>query len=69
LGKVRPVLVLSVPFLNHERALCIVVPHTTSLMGTRFEVAVNHPVLKAGAEPLPFCSVSVLDTSLRPGSK
>ena len=49
LGKVRPVLVLSVPFLDHERTLCIVVPHTTSLMGTRFEVAVEHPVLKAGA--------------------
>jgi mRNA interferase MazF len=49
LGKVRPVLVLSVPFLEHERTLCIVVPHTTSVMGTRFEVAVEHPVLKAGA--------------------
>jgi mRNA interferase MazF len=48
-GKVRPVLVLSVPFLDHERTLCIVVPHTTSLIGTRFEVAVEHPVLKAGA--------------------
>ena len=49
LGKVRPVLVLSVPFLDHERTLCIVVPHTTSLVGTRFEVVVEHPVLKAGA--------------------
>ena len=49
LGKVRPVLVLSIPFLDHERTLCIVVPHTTSLMGTRFEVPVEHPALKAGA--------------------
>jgi mRNA interferase MazF len=49
LGKVRPVLVLSVPFLDHERTLCIVVPHTTSLIGSRFEVAVEHPGLKAGA--------------------
>jgi len=49
LGKVRPVLVLSVPFSDHERTLCIVVPHTTSLMGTRFEVAVEHPVLRVGA--------------------
>jgi len=48
LGKVRPVLVVSVPFLGHERALCIVIPHTTSLIGTRFEVAVEHPALKAG---------------------
>jgi mRNA interferase MazF len=49
LGKVRPVLVLSVPFLERERTLCIVVPHTTALMGTRFEVAVGHLALKAGA--------------------
>jgi mRNA interferase MazF len=49
LGKVRPVLVVSVPFLDHERTLCVVVPHTTSLIGTHFEVAVQHPVLKAGA--------------------
>ena len=33
----RPVLVVSVPFLAHERTLCIVVPHTASLIGTRFD--------------------------------
>lgn len=49
LGKVRPVLVVSVPFLEHERTLCIVVPHTTSLRGTRFEVSIQHPVLAVGA--------------------
>jgi len=49
LGKVRPVLVVSIPFLDHERTLCIVVPHTTSLRGTRFEVSVQHPALSAGA--------------------
>lgn len=49
LGKVRPVLVASVPFLDHERTLCIVVPHTTSLIGTRFEIAMAHPALKGGA--------------------
>ena len=49
LGKVRPVVVMSVPFLEDERTLCIVVPHTTSQIGTRFEVVVEHPVLKAGA--------------------
>src|SRR5512137_1772745 len=48
LGKVRPVLVVSVPFLDHERTLCLVVPHTTSVIGTRFEVAVEHPALRAG---------------------
>jgi mRNA interferase MazF len=49
LGKVRPVLVVRVPFSENERTLCIVVPHTTSLLGTRFEVAVQHPALKEGA--------------------
>jgi mRNA interferase MazF len=49
LGKVRPVLVVGIPFLDHERTLCIIVPHTTSLIGTRFEVAVNHSALGKGA--------------------
>ena len=49
LGKVRPVLVLNIPFLDHERALAIVVAHTTSLRNTRFEVALKHPALKQGA--------------------
>ena len=49
LGKVRPVLVVSVPFLENERTLCIVVPHTNSLRGTRFEVSALHPALSAGA--------------------
>ena len=48
LGKVRPVLVVGIPFLDHERTLCIIVPHTTSLLGTRFEVAVNHAALGDG---------------------
>ncbi len=49
LGKVRPVLVVSVPFLGDERTLCIVVPHTTSVIGTRFEVTIPHPALEPGA--------------------
>jgi len=49
LSKVRPVLVVSIPSLDHERTLCIVVPHTTSVIGTRFELAVEHAALKAGA--------------------
>ncbi len=40
---------VSIPFLERERTLCIVVPHTTSLVGSRFEVTVTHPVLKSGA--------------------
>ena len=49
LGKVRPVLVVGIPFLEHERTLRIVVPHTTAVIGTRFEVVINHPVLEKGA--------------------
>jgi mRNA interferase MazF len=49
LGKVRPVAVVSVPFLEKERTLCIVVPRTTTLTGTRFEVNIKHPALKDGA--------------------
>jgi mRNA interferase MazF len=49
LGKVRPVLVVSVPFRDNERTLCIVAPHTTSPRGTRFEVSVQHPALSGGA--------------------
>ena len=29
-AKVRPVLILSVPFLDHERAVFGIVPHTTA---------------------------------------
>jgi mRNA-degrading endonuclease toxin of MazEF toxin-antitoxin module len=47
LGKVRPVVVASVPFLEKERTLCIIVPHTTSVIGTRFEVTIKHPALDA----------------------
>jgi mRNA interferase MazF len=48
-GKVRPVVVISVPFRENERTLCIVVPHTTTLRGTRFEVALSLPMLEEGA--------------------
>lgn len=41
--------VLSIPFGPNERTLCIVVPHTTSVVGTRFEVRINHPALQQGA--------------------
>jgi mRNA interferase MazF len=49
LGKVRPVIVVGVPFHDNERTLCLIVPHTTSLLGTRFEVVVSHAALGAGA--------------------
>jgi mRNA interferase MazF len=36
--KVRPAVILSVAYLDHERALITYVPRTTSLRQTRFEV-------------------------------
>ena len=48
-AKVRPAVVLSVPASDVDRALATLVPHTTSLRQSRFEVAVSVPVLRAGA--------------------
>jgi len=45
---VRPCLVLSVPTGPADRVLVTVVPHTTSVQGTRFEVAVQARSLHAG---------------------
>ena len=47
-AKVRPALVLSVPPADTDRALTTLVPHTTSLRGTRFEVAIETPFLRSG---------------------
>lgn len=47
-AKVRPCLVLSVPTHPQDRVLVTVVPHTTSVQGTRFEVNVPARFLKAG---------------------
>ena len=44
--KVRPALVISVAFGDADRAL---VPHTTSLRGSQFEISVSVPFLKPGA--------------------
>jgi mRNA interferase MazF len=40
-AKVRPCLILSVPVDPQDRVLVSFVPHTTSVQGTRFEVAVQ----------------------------
>lgn len=40
-AKVRPCLVLSVPTDPQDRVLLTLVPHTTSVLGTRFEVSVQ----------------------------
>lgn len=48
-AKTRPCLVISVPAADEDRALVAVVPHTTSVRGTRFEIAIPKNFLKAGA--------------------
>ena len=47
-AKVRPGLVLSVPFGDHDYALFHVVPHTTAVRDSQFEVALNVPFLERG---------------------
>jgi len=47
--KVRPALVISAAFGDTDRALVTIVPHTTSLRGSQFEISVSVPFLKAGA--------------------
>jgi mRNA interferase MazF len=46
--KVRPVLVLSVPFDDTDRAVVTVVFHSTAVRGSKFEVNVQAPFLKDG---------------------
>jgi mRNA interferase MazF len=46
--KVRPVLVLSIPFGDADRAVVTVVFHSTALRGSPFEVKVQLPFLKDG---------------------
>jgi mRNA interferase MazF len=48
-AKVRPSVIVSVPFLDHERAIFTIVPHTTALRGTRFEVKLAVTGLEPGA--------------------
>ncbi len=47
-AKVRPVLVMSVPFGDRDYALFHVVPHTTAVRGSQFEAAVAVPWLERG---------------------
>ena len=47
-AKVRPCLVLSVPAEEADRALATLIPHTTSLRASRFEVALPVRFLRPG---------------------
>ena len=48
-AKVRPALVFSVAIEDDERVITTVVPHTTSVRGTRFEALSDVRWLKTGA--------------------
>jgi mRNA interferase MazF len=47
-AKVRPCLIISIPAFEEDRALATLIPHTTSLRGSRFEVDVNVSFLRKG---------------------
>ncbi len=47
--KVRPALVISIPYGDADRALIGVIPHTTATRGSQFEVFIPLPGLKEGA--------------------
>lgn len=48
-AKIRPVLILSIPYSDSDYALQAVVPHTTSLRGSVFEVKLTAQGLQEGA--------------------
>jgi mRNA interferase MazF len=48
-AKVRPALVISVPASERDRALVTIIPHTTSVRGSSYEVALPVSFLRAGA--------------------
>ncbi|HYO74834.1 MAG TPA: type II toxin-antitoxin system PemK/MazF family toxin [Thermoanaerobaculia bacterium] len=48
-AKVRPCVVVSIPFGDEDRAIVTVVPRTTSTRGTQFEAPVSVSFLRSGA--------------------
>lgn len=48
-AKARPAVILSIPFLDHERAIYTIAPHTTAARGSRFEVPIEASWLERGA--------------------
>ncbi len=47
--KVRPALVISMPYADCDRALIGVVPHTTATRGSQFEISIPTRWLSEGA--------------------
>ncbi|HEY5041627.1 MAG TPA: type II toxin-antitoxin system PemK/MazF family toxin [Verrucomicrobiae bacterium] len=48
-AKVRPALVLSDYSDDDELALLVIIPHTTAVRGSRWELSIPKPFLKPGA--------------------
>lgn len=48
-AKVRPCVVLSVPLEESDRSLVTLIPHTTAVRHSRFEVVVSARFLRPGA--------------------
>jgi mRNA interferase MazF len=48
-AKTRPVLIVSVAYGDIDRAIVTVIPHTTELRGSVYEVSVRVPFLQSGA--------------------
>lgn len=48
-AKVRPALVVSVPYGDQDRTLITIIPHTTSLRGSTYEIQINVAFLRRGA--------------------
>jgi mRNA interferase MazF len=58
-AKVRPALVVSEPYRDEDRALIAVVPHTTSIRGSQYEIQICLPFLKKKCLPTSgFCNRS-----------
>lgn len=48
-AKVRPALVVGPYPTEDELALIVIIPHTTAVRGTRWEISIPKPFLKTGA--------------------
>lgn len=48
-AKTRPCLVISIPAEDEDRALITLIPHTTSVRSSRFEVVLSTKYLRIGA--------------------
>ncbi|OGA25665.1 MAG: transcriptional modulator of MazE/toxin MazF [Betaproteobacteria bacterium RIFCSPLOWO2_02_FULL_67_26] len=48
-AKVRPCVILSAPLEESDRSLVTVIPHTTALRQSRFEIVVSAGFLRPGA--------------------